>query len=266
MLVTMKRIEIRFIQAALLLLLVACKKPTATIVPQSSGISAAPEKGLPANYKSVNGFFYANYHYNRDSWFTNQVAVFSDPARNLAANLDHTYEYYYVYPATSGNVDVGKLTFNEYMVGRQSNNNAVWFSGNNESTNLEATWTIEGNGSFKAFTITVPRGYPEIKVTQIDSNIVIKKSEGFVMDLKNKIVNFDSVVVVLRYGSTEIRKAQKSDATPVVFSVSELKRFGSTMWATLTICVFNYSSQVYQSKNYLFELSRKLTRTIQIIE
>lgn len=255
---------IKFIMISCVLFCVSCKKPTHE-QPAEELVTTEMKQGLPENPKLINGYLYAGYTFDVNTNYYSRAlfSTFSDPAKNLLAGYNHSLDQVPNFTKT-GNIDVGQLNFNGFNVNRNSTSTNLFYF--NSFSNLNymniAFWGFEGNGSFKPYQDSVTRGFPVVLNTF--STSVISKS-GFTLTVTNLASNYDSLELVInRNSSNMIRKTVAAGVNTISFTASEMYFLSATNYGLLNLQAYNYSHKTVQNKLYVFELAKKVPRSVTI--
>lgn len=247
-------------------LLFNCRKP-AIIPMQLLPENTELKRGLPQNPKSINGYlFMKELHPLNSSNYNYFYGAFSDPKKNLLNGYNHyngmvnttTIEF-------SGNVNVGDLTFNSNTLISKTTLASILFYKNilaipNSPPVTKATWSHEGNGSFKPIEITIENGYPLISTSYFPDTIA--RTTGFVFNPENVINNYDSIAIQIYNGGFSQLKTAGNSAI-LSFSPGELSDLFPAD-GYIYISGFNYFHCVINNKTYVFELSSQRSFLVHI--
>jgi hypothetical protein len=257
------------IQLATIVLLCAfagCKKQTMSKVETPVPVTTSLENGM--GNTTVNGYLYCSLN-SSFTWSGNSFfyAAFGDPARKLLSSYNHFSDFtQFSGSNTFGNIDVGQVTFaNSVTLFKNLFNPNVNYTGNtNVFTGTDASWSVEGNGSFKPFNITVSRGFPTLSNTF--TLAPVSRTNPYTIDLSALASNYDSIVVEIgnNLSSFGNPKRHLGNSGSVTFNASELSNLFTSQNGQVKICAFNYSNITIEDKRYIFELARKNTQYITI--
>lgn len=261
--------------------LAGCKKTsTSTTDPATTPVTTDLADGLPKDVQSINGYFYANYTAsNFGSTSINGYCVLHDEPTDLMPNFSH-YTDQQIFSGTSnlGNIQVGNISFNNITLFESNNGvNSVFYTFNNSggssgsnSGPSTAIWKTDGNGSFKALNLNIPRGFPRINASSGTPGTLVTftmsaTNASSTLDLSSVVSNYDSLVVMLgsQFSSYSIKKFLKSPANSVTFTKAEILSNGSSA-SQIQIMAYNYSNKMVQNRLYVFELSSKLSTYVYI--
>lgn len=252
----------RFIPASVLFLifvfLISCKKPDIPSSVPETTLSQAIQNGLPSDYKSINGYLYASFNGNALSCF----AIFGDPGRNLMLNYDHFVNITSIKTSSAdpdrGNVSVGNVSFSGQLVFQGVSSNSWSYFNDNFFTGLPTTnWKYDGNKSFKAQDIFIPRGFPVLFDSVIKNSDTIKINKGFTINHKGAYRNYDSLVVIISSTNPTFLQKRKVfiSGEPVSFSPADLNFLLSRNSVFISVKAYNYSNQIIEGKKIVFELA-----------
>jgi hypothetical protein len=270
-----KRFNILFILACALIVtaFTGCKKPKKVEVAADPVVNTDQANGMPANLKSVNGYFYASYKSTSFSGYSYAFfAGFSDPGRKLSSGWDHYNDNTSGFGATGsfGNIDVGIVTLNNsFPLQKNSFNPNIFYSYNTNYFQplTSAQWTTEGNLSFSPMDIQVSRGFPTAALNATFASI--SKAAGYTINLSQYVSNFDSAVVTITDNfswQSNLRKGAGAGAQSITFTPAELSPLYVGSSGYIYVYAYNYSNQVINNKVYLYELSAKIQRNIVITQ
>lgn len=252
------------------LFLFSCNKKKETI-DEPENINTSLVDGLPENKKLINGYLYSSlqtYQYSSSSsyYYMNSYAIFSDPAKNLISTFNHYYNNKMFVQSINGNIDVGNVYINGITLPKslQSNFEVYYTQGFNSSSNFfnyNATWSTEGNKSFKPINLSIGKGYPLISTNLISIGNSISKSSNYTINFGNNISNYDSLIVILEDGNFngKIRKTLPQNATSVTFTPQDMNVLSSSNYGKVGIYAYNYSYIILDSKVNILELSNQFT-------
>lgn len=247
-----------------------CKKKKPETPAEPEPVNSGMISGLPANYKSLNGYFYAGYNkpYAGNYTYHAFYAAFSDPTRNLLGNFNHFDDYAVGHPSKTGNIDVGEVFFNSSTANKNNSSSSITYftyTSTQSFPNFNAQWQIEGNGSFKPLNEQVPGGFPEVNINPTVSSISL--SAGYSFTVAGNISNYDSLLVeIYRDNSARVRKIVSPEQQVVSFSPADLSVFNTSSTAYVFFYAYNYSHKTINNKLFVFELSNKKYYSIYFIQ
>jgi hypothetical protein len=250
---------------ALLPIIVSCSKKSKSPV-QDPLISTDMANGLGDNPNAINGYFYvAQRDYGSSTIYTTIYASFSDPKKKLMTGYNHFNENSsFSSNNTQGNIDVGNIFFNNWLfLNKNSFNPNVTYSANNSngSYSSSAAWKTDGNMSFKPLDLIVSRGFPTVSTTTFAP---ISKSAGCTINLSTYANNYDSLTVVITdNSSTQIKRRVDATVSSITFSSAELNQLYSN-YGSVWFYAYNYSNKTVENKSYIFELSYKTTKPVNL--
>lgn len=216
--------------------------------------------GLPENIRAVNGYFLSSFDYLQ--LHISATAAFNDPRTDFTTRYNHEIDYSGTINA--GNVDVGSVWFDGFILDKNTSASSLAFSLPPPSsfgfstTVPSAIWKTYGNDTFEPLELTVTRGYPIIVNLYNVTSYPLKISNGMKIDVKNMISNYDSVIVMIEnYNYRSIRKSVPAGVDSIYFTSNELTVLQGSAYGQLKIYACNYSNRIIKNISYVFELINK---------
>jgi hypothetical protein len=250
-----------------------CKKEINTPDDESI-ITTTQVKGLPANHKKINGYFFAMYWDNKgdSNYFrsANIVAAFADPTSDILGNFNH-YNGWIDRPMNKfANIDYHGVFINGFKLDSELVDGNFFYQrridGGNFNSKAKAHLNTGGNRSFPPLDLFVERGFPTLTSRKVDS-LTINIMNDFPFNYRDFISNIDSVAFSIRCGpflSLMIKK-QTSEISPLIlFGSHELQFLKPYPTAVVAIEAFNYSSHTVANKQFIYELAVRIDREVRI--
>jgi len=258
---------------AVVILMANCKKKDDPQTPEPStpatpAVTTPIANGLPSEATAIDAYLYSGY--KRDVSYMSDFnlsmfSVFGTTSRNLMANHNHqTDEPVFAVADLRGNVDLGDVTFSGNAINKSASpTNSQYFTSTvKTSTTATAVWETPKGGRFNALSISIDRGYPQIKVP---TEYHIRTNNGIAFKISDLVSNYDSVSFYLSSsqlgaGGFSLEKKYGSNKDSVVFSHNDLAgTYPAYQNLYLSIRAFNYSNKTISNLKYVFELSNKVT-------
>jgi hypothetical protein len=247
-----------------------CKKKDEPLSPDPANTNL--QQGLPDKYKSINGYMIAihqkDYIYSTNMRPIECYAAFNDPATNLIASYDHLDAGFTIFSflPQAGNISVGPIWFGPDLIYPTTQNKRAFYHASISKTDsdpVNASWSTEGNGSFKPFSQNVARGFPQLGEALTAASISISVGQGYSLNpAKIGISNYDSLLVRIN-GNTILGQScikRVGPGAPAVFTAADLSIFGPGTYAKILIGAFNYSHRMVEGKLYVFETASHVLR------
>ena len=252
-------------------LISGCRKESVNIPDQPQVKNTELRNGLPPSIDTIHGMFYAGFRLNRLNNQNNHSLVLSACFRDPPAGLLSTFHYYnehILFPGI-GNVSVGDVAFRNQMLNESQGGPTVSYNGNSfvislNSVDAPVSWSTEGNKSFTPLKITVTRGFPKFLDTA--SAIIVSKSKGLALNVRNIFGNYDSVVVQVsdQWSFASHMKAIADPDSVIAFDSIDVAEMVPSNNHKVKVMAFNYSNITRENKNYVFILGSRIEKQIAV--